>query len=119
MVQHNVVRPGRANDRQRGFFSTLLRDCLGTKRRKKAGCASILVRIPRPENVTIHEHELCLIDLAGQCTISCTEGAAWVTCPGRFCDYILHAGESLSLKGEGEAIVSGGTGRLLVQVDRD
>ncbi len=61
--------------------------------------------------------ELRALDINQYCTICCVEGAAWVTAPGRFCDYILKAGESLSLRGKGKILISGGSKDCMVRID--
>lgn len=118
MANRQACKSDGLENRNPGIFARMFRGCMAGTRKKSAKTASVLVRVARPENVMIHEGELCIVDLSGRCTITCTEGTAWVTCPGRFCDYILHAGESLSLKGEGEAIVSGGADKLTVRISR-
>lgn len=64
----------------------------------------------------LQQGELWVVRIDGPCAVSCSEGSAWVTRPGRFCDYVLEKGESLSLQGEGKVIVSGGGGGAVVRV---
>jgi len=99
-----------------GFLRRFLRGCIGGDGRVRD--PSNLVRVVRPDSVKIHKRELCVIDISGWCTISCVEGNAWVTYPGRRCDYLLNPGESLKLRGEGRVIVSGCTDRVSVRVCR-
>jgi hypothetical protein len=66
--------------------------------------------------VALSKCDLHVLEMGQSCKISCIEGAAWVTYPGRFCDYILKAGESLSLRGEARIIISGGRDKCTVRI---
>jgi hypothetical protein len=63
----------------------------------------------RSDPAVLSRGELYAVQMSGQCKVFCTEGAAWVTFPGRFCDYILKAGESLLLQGKGKIVITGGS----------
>jgi hypothetical protein len=65
-------------------------------------------RISQARDVSLVKSELYVVEHSKYCRIACRNGAAWVTCQNRPCDYILKAGESLVLRGEGKTIVSGG-----------
>jgi len=68
------------------------------------------------ETTLLGQKELYVLEIMQYCSISCLEGAAWITYPGRFCDYIIKAGESLSLRGTGKIVISGGCGSCTIQV---
>ncbi|MEN6437750.1 MAG: DUF2917 domain-containing protein [Syntrophobacter sp.] len=99
-----------------GLLKRVLHGCLNLDRRVREH--SSLVRIVRPDKVRIHKSELCVLDISGWCAISCVVGSAWVTYPGRRCDYVLNSGESLKLRGEGRVIVSGCSDEIEVRICR-
>jgi len=66
------------------------------------------------EIVSLSGKELQVLDISEYGTISCLEGVVWITFPRRFCDYVLKEGESLSLRGEGRLVISGGCRRCTV-----
>ena len=66
----------------------------------------------------IHKGELGMLELSGRGMVTCTDGVAWVTYPGRFCDYLIREGESLILKGDGKVVISGGTKSVGIRVRR-
>jgi len=68
------------------------------------------------ETVSLSGKELRVLDISQYVSISCLEGAVWITFPRRFCDYILKEGESLSLRGEGRLVVSGGSRRCTIAI---
>ena len=68
------------------------------------------------DGVILRKGELYVFNMSGRCTISCSKGTAWVSHPGRFCDYILEQDESLLLRGTGKTIISGGSNGCLVRI---
>lgn len=78
--------------------------------------AAVSRRSPAPDTAVLCKGELLIVQMAGRCRVRCVEGALWITCSGRFCDYVLRAGESLLLQGEGKVIVSGGMGTSLARI---
>lgn len=68
------------------------------------------------ETVSLSGKELRVLEISQTGTISCLEGVVWITFPHRFCDYVLKAGESLSLRGEGRLVVSGGCRKAIIGI---
>lgn len=105
--------------RQPGFFKRALRRCLGVS--VESGVITApddQQRMATSEGTVIRKGELCVLGSPGRFTIFCIQGIAWVTCPGRFCDYIIHEGESMILRGSGKLIVSGGSDNVRVRICR-
>lgn len=71
------------------------------------------------ETVRLSEKELCVLELSRAGTIACLEGTVWITFPHRFCDYVLKAGESLSLRGPGRLLASGGCRKCTITISRN
>ncbi len=106
----------KAEDRQTGFFARTFKRCLSTGRQKHQETNLLKTcGYPKPVTVVLRGRQVHSVKMSGQCRISCTEGIAWVTCSGRSDDYILKAGKSLLLEGEGCIIISGGSGSALVR----
>lgn len=102
---------------QPGLFRRALRRCFGAW--KEGGAAApVNPRMVAPDGAEIRKGELYVLRSPERHTISCIQGIAWVTCPGRFCDYIIHEGESLVLRGSGKLIVSGGSDNVRVRICR-
>lgn len=102
-------------DRKRGFLERVLSECsiAGGQRGEKSS------ERPRPyasRKARLRQGEMLASPISGQCRVSCIEGSAWVTCSGRFSDYILKRGESLLLQGEGKIVISGGSDSALVMI---
>lgn len=68
------------------------------------------------ETICLSGKELRVLEISRYGTICCLEGVVWITFPHRFCDYILKAGESLSLRGEGQLVVSGGCRKCTIGI---
>lgn len=68
------------------------------------------------ETLSLSGKELRVLDITQCGTISCLEGVVWITFPRRFCDYVLKEGESLSLRGKGRVVVSGGCRRCTIAI---
>lgn len=109
---------GRKIVKQRiGLLERAFQKCFGLKQGSRGGeRASESCGVSRSGTAVLSGRELYVLDMSGDCKISCTQGAAWVTCPGRFCDYILKAGESLMLRAEGRIIISGGSENSRVEI---
>lgn len=70
----------------------------------------------KPTFVSLEKSRLHVITPAKYCRIACTTGTAWITSQTRACDFILAAGESVLLRGEGKIIISGGCGSSSVKI---
>jgi hypothetical protein len=99
----------RIESRESGFLSRVFQRCFSPDRRDASKENAAGLQTLRPEPAVLGKGELHAVQMSGQCKVFCTEGAAWVTCPGRFCDYILKAGESLLLQGKGKVVITGGS----------
>lgn len=100
-----------------GFLAKLFQRYLpGNRRDVTRGKGSEPAREATVETVTLSAKELRVLEISQYGTISCLEGTVWITFPHRFCDYILKAGESISLRGEGRLVVSGGCRRCIIGI---
>ena len=107
----------KVEDRQESFLSRMVHKWLGARGSSVSNRRSaVLPRPSTPDAAVLRKGELLIVKMSGQCRVRCAEGILWITCPGRFCDYVLRAGESLLLRGEGKVIVSGGLGTSLVRI---
>lgn len=117
MIRQGTYDSGKLETQRFGYLKRVVHGCL------KARCgksplkpAVVSVRVTSPGEVLVCKGRQCVIELSKNCTVSCIEGIAWVTFPGRFCDYIIHQGESLSLRGTGKVVVSGALEEVRLKV---
>lgn len=106
-----------AGDQQGGFLTKLFRRCFpGNRWGVTRGEGAEPAQEASVETVSLSAKELRVLEISHYGTISCLEGVVWITFPRRFCDYILKSGESLSLRGEGRLVVSGGCRKCTIGI---
>jgi len=119
MVFEGAFGGDRQENRQTGFLRKMLRKFVaagGWNTSKKA--TSGWLRVLGSGATVIRRGELGVLELSGRGMVTCTEGVAWVTYQGRFCDYLIREGESLILRGNGKVVISGGSTSVGVRVRR-
>jgi hypothetical protein len=119
MVCEGALECDRSENRQTGFLRRMARKFITAARwntSKKA--TSDWLRVLGSGATVVRRGELGVLELSGRGMVTCTEGIAWVTYQGRFCDYLIREGESLILKGNGKVVISGGSNSVGVRVRR-
>jgi hypothetical protein len=119
MQREEAVQCDRSENRRTGFLKKVFEKCLNAGRWSSSRKVhSSALRVLVSGRTIIRKGELGVLELSGRGMITCTEGVAWVTYPGRFCDYLIRGGESLILRGEGKVVISGGTNNVEIRVRR-
>jgi hypothetical protein len=119
MVCEGACERDRSEKRQTGFLKKVIEKCLNAGGWNTSGKASsAALRVLEPGGKVILKGELGVLQLSGRGMITCTDGVAWVTYPGRFCDYLIREGESLILRGDAKVVISGGSNSVGVRVRR-